>query len=69
MADDYRKVAGGSRVVREPDLGDGKSKGKLDFTSPVDVNVVGPTDEQIAAVERAGGRVKKSPKSGDTPAE
>lgn len=56
-----RKVAGGSRVVREPDEGksSGKGKGKLDFASPVDVNVVGPADEQIAAVERAGGRVKR----------
>ncbi len=68
MPDEFRKVAGGSRVVREPDLGGGKPKGKLDFASPVDVNVVGPTEEQIAAVERAGGRVKK-PTKDDTAAE
>lgn len=66
MSDEFRKVAGGSRVVREPDSGGGKPKGKLEFASPVDVNVVGPTDEQIAAAERAGGRVKKTVK--DDPA-
>ena len=46
-----RKVASFSRIVVEPDPGPGKSKGKLDFG--------GATPEQIAAVKRAGGKIRE----------
>lgn len=52
-----RKVKGGATIVRQGDPGpvSSKGKGKLEFTP--DPNA--PTPEQIAAVERAGGRVAK----------
>lgn len=64
-----RKAAGFGTVVRGGDLGPTGSRatGKLTFVAPRADGE--PTPEQIAAVERAGGRIKKAaPKAHAEPA-
>lgn len=70
MAEDAgRKVKGGATIVRRGDPGSqsdkGKGKGKLEFVAP---DGSGATPEQVAAVERAGGKVKAPAKASAKPA-
>lgn len=57
-----RKVKGGATIVRQGDPGpqSDKGKGKLEFVAP---DGSGATPEQVAAVERAGGKVKAPAKA------